>query len=57
MAEEGNPVLQLWDSNNQIRAVLGPTDLIIPETKVEIKRPLSSLVLFNEKGNVVWEAP
>jgi len=54
---EGSPELRLVDQKNRIRAVLGTTRLTHPDTgSTEIRAP-SSLVLFDEDGNVVWSAP
>ena len=39
------------------RAILGNVSLEATKTGDLIQRPLSSLVLLNEKGNVVWKAP
>jgi len=45
------------DKSNRNRAVLGTTQLTHPNTgSTEIRAP-SSLVLFDEDGNVVWKAP
>ena len=45
------------DKSNRNRAVLGTTQLTHPNTgSTEIRAP-SSLVLFDEDGNVVWSAP
>ena len=51
------PSLELYDSTGALRAVLGSTELKNARTgSTEIRAP-SSLVLFNEEGNVVWSAP
>ena len=51
------PSLVLRDENGKDRAVLGVTDLTIPRTESIEKRPPSSIVLFNEEGDVLWSAP
>jgi len=48
--------IEVWDGLDT-RAVLGTTQLKHPDTgSTEIRAP-SSLVLFDEEGNVVWSAP
>jgi hypothetical protein len=54
---EGRPHLALKNAKGNNRVVLGFADLKHTQTGVIEKRPLSSLVLFNEKGNVIWQAP
>lgn len=49
--------LILYDKAENRRAVLGNTDLKIPATGSTEHRAPSSLVLLNEHGNVLWEAP
>jgi len=49
--------LALFDSDENLRAALGATNLKHTDTgSTEIRAP-SSLVLFDEEGNVVWSAP
>jgi len=51
------PNLSLLDKKGDTRAVLGRTTLDNTRTgSTEIRAP-SSLVLFDEEGNVVWSAP
>ena len=54
---EGSPHLALKNAKGDNRVVLGYDALKQTQTGVIEKRPLSSLVLFNEKGNVIWQAP
>ena len=54
---EGEPHLALKNAKGNNRVVLGFADLKHTQTGVIDKRPLSSLLLFNEKGNVIWQAP
>jgi hypothetical protein len=54
---EGRPHLALKNATGDNRVVLGYAALKQTQTGVIEKRPLSSLVLFNEKGNVIWQAP
>ncbi len=53
---DGFPSLSLYDGEG-VRAVLGRTKLEAPRTDTEQERPISSLVLFDKNGNVVWQAP
>jgi hypothetical protein len=57
LALDVEPVLEFADSEGRMRAVLGPTALDKGDSGVVEKRPVSSLVLFNEAGNVTWKAP
>jgi hypothetical protein len=50
------PSVKLYDKKQNLRAILGSADLV-KATGTQIKTPLSSLVFFNEKGNVIWKAP
>jgi len=55
--EDGNPRFQLYDSKGDVRTVLGSTRLKNTSTGSTEMRAPSSLVLFNEEGDVVWSAP
>ncbi len=55
--KDGSPFIRLKDVNGRTRTVLGNTSFVHPQTGVVERRPPSSLVLFNEKGNVIWKAP
>ena len=50
------PSIKLFDKKSNIRTILGSAELV-KKSGTEIKTPLSSIVLFNEKGNVIWRAP
>jgi hypothetical protein len=54
---EGKPHLALKNAKGKNRVVLGCAALKQTQTGVSAKLPLSSMVIFNEKGNVVWQAP
>jgi hypothetical protein len=54
---ENEPYLQLMDKNKNQRATLGRTELKHQATGSTEIRHESSLVLSNEKGNVLWAAP
>lgn len=55
--EDGEPYLRLSDRNGQVRATLGSTVLRDSVTGASIRRPCSSLVLFDEEGEIIWSAP
>lgn len=55
--EDGEPYLRLLDRNGQVRATLGSTVLRDSLTGSSVRRPCSSLVLFDEKGKIIWSAP
>jgi hypothetical protein len=57
LSESGEPNLKLYDDKKNLRAVLGPAEFKDKRTKSTIIRPVSSLVLFDEKGNAIWSAP
>lgn len=50
------PALKFYDSKYHLRVALGPTRLVNAKGSTIIK-PISSLVLFNENGSVIWSAP
>ncbi len=55
--DDGNtPIIKLFDEKQHLRATIGSADLE-SKTGTKIKTPLSSMVFFNEKGNVIWKAP
>ena len=56
-ADDSGPYLELYDKNGNFRCTLGATELKQTRTGVVEKRPPSSLVLFDERGNVIWQAP
>jgi hypothetical protein len=49
--------LALYDGNGKLRTILGSTTFKEQKRGRIIKRPLSSLVLFNEIGDVVLQTP
>jgi hypothetical protein len=49
--------VQLWDNPKLLRAVLGKASLEIPRTGSVESLPLSSLVLFDKEGKLIWRAP
>ncbi|MEJ2724894.1 MAG: hypothetical protein P8175_09660 [Deltaproteobacteria bacterium] len=54
---DGQPHLSLLDQAGRVRAALGSVELTNPATGLKEKRPCSSLVLMDEKGEVVWSTP
>ena len=57
LLENGEPYLTLLDRNGQVRATLGSTVIRDSMTGSSVRRPFSSLVLFDEKGKIIWSAP
>lgn len=59
VVDESGPSLSMFDSGQKrrIRAVLGTTELKNYRTGSTETRAPSSLVLFDEEGNVTWSAP
>jgi len=55
--DENGSQLRLFNQDNKLGAVFGSIDLKIPRTGEIIKRPISSIVLFDEDENVLWKAP
>jgi hypothetical protein len=55
--EDGEPYLRLLDRNGQVRVTLGSTVLRDSLTGSSVRRPCSSLVLFDEEGKIIWSAP
>lgn len=53
---KGNTSLT-FEEQGRSRAVLGMTELEKAQDGAIEKRPLSSLVLFNKDGKVIWQAP
>lgn len=53
----GLPRLQLYDDNKNVRAALGHIEILLTRSRSVEQRQASSLVLFDEKGNVLWKAP
>ena len=56
-AEDGAASIKIRDAKDRIRAVMGSTSTVTPTTGVEHSRPESSLVLSDQQGNVIWQAP
>jgi len=49
--------LELYDTADKLRAVLGNVDLETARTGIVETRPPSSLVLFDKEGKVLWRVP
>lgn len=56
LGADGSPELNLTDPAGY-RSVLGVTDLAAPATGKTHKTSGASLVMFDKKGNVIWQAP
>jgi len=55
--DDGNPSLEVSDSNHRVRAALGCTNLETMKTGETRQTAESSLVLFDKEGKVMWKAP
>jgi hypothetical protein len=55
--DDGKPSIMLRDEKGISRAVLGSVELVNKSTGTETKRSLSSLVFFDDTGDVIWKAP
>lgn len=51
---EGGAIVSIFDATGMPRVSLGGA--VVDRTR-KITQPLSSLVLFNKKGDVIWQAP
>jgi hypothetical protein len=49
--------INLQDDKGNERVLIGNTEFIPTKTGVKHKHPVSSIVLFNEKNDVIWSAP
>lgn len=56
-APDGSPNLTLFDQAGKLRAALGHAKLEAIGTGATENRAVSSLVLFDKDGKVLWEAP
>lgn len=56
-AEKEGVSISLYDEEGHMRSVLGNTELVMERTGSTEKRAASSLVLFDKKGKVIWQAP
>jgi hypothetical protein len=54
--ESKSGAIRMFDDNYKLRLVLGGVQLSNKKEET-IQRPPSSIVMFNDKGNVIWEAP
>jgi hypothetical protein len=57
MKDEGSPSLQLYDNAGRLRTALGEGSMEKKELGTTLKWPVSSLVLFDDKGNIIWRTP
>lgn len=55
--ESGRPVFKLYDENNIVRAALGAVEIEVIRTGELRDRTESSLILFDNDGEVIWSAP
>lgn len=52
-----SPFLDLADDQGVVRAALGSVELQNPESDDQVRRPPSSLVLFDSDGTALWKTP
>ncbi len=53
----GRPGLELSDRNARVRAAFGYTEIVVPDTGKIEQRQISSVVLFDQEGKVLWHVP
>jgi hypothetical protein len=53
----GRPGLELSDSNARVRAAFGSTEIVAPDTGQVERRQVSSVMLFDQDGKVLWQVP
>ena len=53
----GEPVFRLKDEQGTLRAALGSVELRSKDAVLPARRPISSLVIFDSDGKVLWSAP
>lgn len=51
------PTFTLYDPNGAARTLVGPVELRDPRRATVVRRPASSVVLFDQDGKVLWQAP
>ncbi len=56
LSANGEPSLNLYDEKGTMRTALGTVRIKVPKTG-EIQNLYSSLVFFNEDGNIQWSVP
>jgi hypothetical protein len=52
-----SPFLDLADATGLVRASLGSLELQNPDSNEQVRRPASSLVLFDSDGAALWKTP
>ena len=57
VSSDGSSAIEIYDKDENKRAVLGSTSLETTRTGAITKTAESSLVLFDKKGKVIWNAP
>jgi hypothetical protein len=57
MPSNNQPSVEITDSKGTTRAVIGHSAIKGAHTGVVEQHPASSIVLFNDQGNVIWRAP
>jgi hypothetical protein len=52
-----SPFLDLTDAKGVVRASLGSISLEDPNSGDQVRRPTSSLILFDSAGTALWKTP
>ena len=53
----GGSRIIMKDEKNKTRTVIGNTEVYMPLTRVTHRRPVSSIVMFDNRGRFEWSAP
>ncbi|HES58898.1 MAG TPA: hypothetical protein ENO18_00585 [Caldithrix sp.] len=56
-SDERGGAINLYDARYKLRLTIGGIKLHQIKTDSTIHRPQSSIVMFNEQGGIIWEAP
>lgn len=57
LSSDGSSHLELDDANDDTRAIFGSADLEYRKTGATEETGLSSITLYDKKGNLIWKAP
>ncbi len=57
LSEHGRPSLNLYDAAGNLRTVVGCTETVFRRSGVEQKHSESTVTLFDDSGDVIWQAP
>ncbi|MBU2497712.1 MAG: hypothetical protein KKE57_02315, partial [Proteobacteria bacterium] len=57
LERDRGPYLNLLDENGQVRVALGRSEITNPISGQKEERPCSSIILYDEQGEIIWAAP